>query len=92
MGSFSMLVGYFLTIFHRSVVIVSCLCCITISFDCSPSCCGFDPVVLCLANHGYLFGFISPKFPCLENLDYIKQQQEHQQNNTTKAFNSESLF
>ena len=76
MGSFSTLVGYFLTIFHKCVVIVSCPCCITISFDCSPSCCGLDPLVLCLANCGYLFGFISSKLSCLENVDYIKQQQE----------------
>ena len=28
---------------------MSLLCCLTISFDCNPSCCGFDRVVLCLA-------------------------------------------
>ena len=49
-GSFSMFVGYSLTIFPKSVVIVGFLCFITISFDCSPSCCGFDPVVLCPAT------------------------------------------
>ena len=75
-GSFLMLVGYFLTIFSKSVVIVSFLCCITISFDCSPSCCGFDHVVLCLADCGYLFRFISSKLIGLENLNYNKQQQE----------------
>ena len=52
MGSFSIFVGYFLTILPKSVVIVSFLCCITISFDGSPSCCGLDPLVLCLA---YIF-------------------------------------
>ena len=35
-GSFPMIVGYFLTIFPKSVVIVSFLCCNTTSFDCSP--------------------------------------------------------
>ena len=34
-------------------MIVRFLCCYTISFDCSPSCCGFDPVVPCL-HCGYL--------------------------------------
>ena len=55
-GSFSMFVGYSLTIFPKSVVIVSFLCFIAISFDCSPSRCGFDPVVLCLATVGTFFG------------------------------------
>ena len=52
------------------------LTCITISFDCSPSCCGIDPVVLCLANCWYLLGLISSKIIRLKNLNYIKKQQE----------------
>ena len=74
---------------------MSFLCCITISPDCSPSCCGFDPVVLCLANCGYLFGFIPSKLIRLENLNYIKQQQEQAGASAIQykeAFNSESLF
>ena len=55
---------------------MSFLCCYTISFDCSPSCCGFDPVVLCL-HCGYLyFWLILSKHIYLENLNYIKKQQE----------------
>ena len=77
MGSFSMLVGYFFyRTFPKSVVILSFLCCITISFDCGPSCCGFGAVVLCLANCWYLFEIISSKPIASENLNYNKQQQE----------------
>ena len=62
--------------FPKSVVILSFLYCITISFDCSPSCCAHDPVVLCRENCWYLFGCISSKLIGLENLNYNKQQQE----------------
>ena len=95
MGSFHMIVGYFPTIFYKSVVIVSFLCCYTISFDCSPSCCEFDPVVPCL-HCGYLYlWLISSKHIFLENLSYLKKQQEQaeaQANNIIKAFNSGNLF
>ena len=74
LGSFHMIVGYLS--FPKSVVIVSFVCCYTISPDCSPSCCGFDPVVPCL-HCGYLmFWLISSKHIYLESLSYTKKQQE----------------
>ena len=87
-GSFPMIVGYFLTIFPKSVVIVSVLCCNTISFDCSPSCCAFDPVVPCL-HCGYLYlRLISSKHIYLENLSYIKKQQEQAEAQTKQYHQS----
>ena len=96
MGSFHMIVGNVLTIFPKSVVIVSFLCCYTISFDCSPSCCGFDHVVPCLHCGYFYFWLISSKHIYFENLSYIKKQPEQaaaqsKKNHIIKAFDSESL-
>ena len=55
-AAFLCLYDIFQLSFSKSVVIVSFLCCITISFDYSPSCCGFDHVVLCLATVGTYLG------------------------------------
>ena len=76
MGSFHMIVGYFLTIFSKICSYCEFRFCYTISFDCSPSCCGFDPVAPCL-HCGYLdFWLISSNQICLENLSYTRKQQE----------------
>ena len=80
-GSFHMIVGYFLPNVS-SVVIVSVFCCYTISFDCSPSCCGFDPVVPCL-HCGYLdFWLFSSAHFYSKSLSYSKKQQEQAEEQT----------
>ena len=94
-GSVHIILGYFLTIFSSICRYCDFLCSYTISFDCSPSCCGFDPVLL-LLHCGYLeVWFISTKHLYLENLSYMKKQQmqeEAQQNSMIKTINSGSLF
>ena len=52
-------------------------------------------MVLCLATVGTYLWLTSSKLICLQNLNYIKKQQEQaeaKQNNIIKAINSESLF
>ena len=88
MGSFHMIVGNVLTIFHKSVVIVSFLCCYTISFDCSPSCCRFDHVVPCLHCGCLYFWLNSSEHIFFENLSYIKKQQEQTEAQTKQYHHS----
>ena len=58
------------------------------SFDCSLSCCVFDPLVPCL-HCGYLyFWLISSTHIYLKNLSYIKKQQEQAEAQTKQYHQS----
>ena len=95
MGSFSMIVGYFLTISHKSVVIVSCLRCTP-----SPLTAALHVVDLILWSFalqtvGTYFGLFHQNvfvWKPTTTSSSSRSKQRHQQNNTIKAFNSESLF
>ena len=64
------------------------LCCYTISFDCTPPCCGCEPVVPCL-HCGYLdFWLISSKHFYLENLSYTTKQQKQPEAETKQYHQS----
>ena len=100
MGSFPMIVGYFLTIFSEISSYSEFLCRYIVypfSFDCSPSCCGFDPqfpflALWVLGSFGLFFHFI--KTLVFENLSYSKKQQEQaeaQNKQYHQSINSERL-
>ena len=87
-GSFLMMVGYFLTIAFQICTYCAFLCEYTISFDGSPSCCESDPVFT-LLHCGYLeLLFISTKHLYFENLSYIKKQQEQTEAQTKQYHQS----
>ena len=101
-GSFQMIVGYFLTLFSQICSYCELYCVDTLSIF-SPFTAAHHVVDLILnflfLHCGYLgalvYLFISPKDWHLENLSYIKEQQdqaEAQTKNDIKIINSGSLF
>ena len=71
-GSFPMIVGYFLTIFSTSVVIVSRYIVYLFSIDCSPSCCGFDPEFPLIAV--WVLGSLGLSFHFTKILAFVKPE------------------